>query len=59
MRGLRKEARYRASFLNPRTGADLDAGPVTADAEGKLAVPRKPSREDWVLVLEQSAARHA
>jgi hypothetical protein len=50
-------AQYHVSFLNPRTGADLDAGPVTPSAEGSWPLPRKPSREDWVLVLKQSPAR--
>lgn len=48
-------ARYRAYFLNPRTGADLDAGEVTPDTDGLWPVPQKPSMDDWVLVLLMSA----
>ncbi len=45
-------ARYRAYFFNPRTGADVDAGVVTPDADGFWPVPPKPSMDDWVLVLD-------
>lgn len=45
-------SRYEASFFNPRTGEDIDAGHVFPDSDGFLATPRKPSMEDWVLVLE-------
>jgi len=45
-------AQYRAHFHNPRTGAAVEAGAVTPDADGMWPIPRKPSREDWVLALE-------
>jgi hypothetical protein len=45
-------ARYRASFFDPRTGKDVAIGPVEPDPEGFWPVPRKPSMDDWVLVLE-------
>ncbi len=50
-------AQYRAYFHNPRTGADVEAGAVKPGESGLWPIPRHPSREDWVLVLEQSAAR--
>jgi len=46
-------ARYRAVFLNPRTGAETEVGLVAPDADGRWPVPAKPTMEDWVLVLEQ------
>lgn len=46
---------YAAYFLNPRTGAQVDVGSVQ-DASGKWAIPRKPTMEDWLLVLEGTAA---
>ena len=45
-------ARYRAVFLNPRTGAEVTVGPVQPGPDGAWRVPQKPSREDWVLALE-------
>lgn len=49
-------ARYRAYFHNPRTGADKEVGPVEPDANNTWPIPRKPSREDWVLVVEDRGA---
>jgi len=45
-------ATYRAYFFDPRTGAEVAIGAVTADAKGRWTPPRKPTRDDWVLVLE-------
>ncbi len=45
-------AAYRAYFFNPRTGAEVNVGPVQPDAEGRWPAPGKPSMEDWVLVLQ-------
>jgi len=50
---LEPGAQYRAYFHNPRTGADHAVGAVRPDAKGHWRIPQKPSREDWVLVLEQ------
>jgi hypothetical protein len=49
-------AKYQAKFINPRTGADVEIGPVDPDAEGLWRHPRKPSREDWIMVLEDAQA---
>ena len=49
-------ARYRAKFINPRTGADVEMGPVEPGADGMWRMPRKPSREDWVMALEDERA---
>jgi hypothetical protein len=46
-------ARYRASFFDPRTGADIEVGPVKPDADGFWRVPSKPTMDDWVLLLER------
>jgi len=45
-------SQYRAKYINPRTGADVEVGPVKPDADGTWKIARKPSREDWVLVIE-------
>jgi hypothetical protein len=50
-------AKYRAKFISPRDGHDVEIGPVEPDAEGLWRHPRKPSRDDWVLVLEGQKAR--
>ena len=47
---------YIASFFNPRTGAEIEIGLVKSDADGKWPVPRMPSMEDWILVLEDREA---
>ena len=49
-------ATYRAYYFDPRSGAELDLGPVEAGDEGTWDVPPKPSMEDWVLVLEDKDA---
>jgi len=54
MQGLRAKVEPgRATFINPRTGDDIDAGPVTPDSDGLWAIPQKPTMEDWVLVVER------
>ncbi len=49
-------AHYQAYFFDPRTGADVPIGPVEPAGDGTWLVPRKPSMEDWVLVLEDKEA---
>ena len=49
-------AHYRAYWFNPRTGADLEIGPVQPGADHLWPVPAKPTMEDWVLVLEDREA---
>ena len=53
---IEDDAHYRARFHNARTGAVVEAGPVTPDAQGMWPLPRKPSREDWVLAIEDERA---
>ncbi|NLF03046.1 MAG: DUF4038 domain-containing protein [Anaerolineales bacterium] len=45
-------ADYRAYFLNPRDGREIDLGRVQPGADGRWAIPVKPTREDMVLILE-------
>jgi hypothetical protein len=45
---------FRASFIDPITGNPVAVGTVTPDAAGNWTPPRKPSSEDWVLVLERT-----
>jgi len=44
-------ARYRADYLDPRTGESHPIGAVVAEG-GQWTPPRKPGMEDWVLILE-------
>ncbi len=44
---------YEAAFHNPRTGQSVPVGGVTPE-DGQWMPPRKPTMEDWVLVLEAS-----
>ena len=50
-------ASYRAFFFDPRTGAEVEIGPVTPDSDGMWAIPPRPTMEDWVLVLETERER--
>ncbi|MBP6963745.1 MAG: DUF4038 domain-containing protein [Armatimonadetes bacterium] len=49
---IEPDIQYRAYFFDPRTGADVAVGPVEPDADGTWPVPRKPTMDDWVLVLD-------
>ncbi len=49
-------ARYRAVFLDPRTGAQIDFGRLYPKVDGMWAVPEKPTMSDWVLVLQDDGA---
>lgn len=55
--------RYRACYVNPRTGAEvrsytirghqrIELGEVAPGHGGSWTPPRKPTMEDWLLVLE-------
>jgi hypothetical protein len=43
---------YTAFFFDPIEGGRRPIGPIVPDADGNWTPPRKPSSEDWVLVLE-------
>lgn len=60
-------AQYEAFYFNPRSGEEVreswsfgaahyGLGAVVADGDGVWTPPPKPSREDWVLVLEDREA---
>lgn len=51
---LEPGARYRGYFYNPRAGVDVNVGEIAPDADGTWPTARKPSMEDWVLVLERA-----
>lgn len=53
---IEEGASYRAFFFNPRTGAEVDLGPVQPGTNGAWPAPNKPSMEDWVLVLHTEDA---
>lgn len=45
--------RYEAFFFDPVSGGRRPIGRVEPDERGDWAPPRKPSSEDWVLVLQR------
>jgi len=54
--GALPDAKYKASWFNPRTGQWTDAGTLTADSAGKIALPSFPGNlektdTDWGLKL--------
>lgn len=50
--GIESDVRYEAFFWDPRNGDAIGIGTVEADAEGCWQVPREPTLQDWVLVLD-------
>ena len=44
---------YKASYLDPASGARHEVGAVMADATGDWQAPLQPTFADWVLVLEK------
>jgi hypothetical protein len=44
--------RWRARWLDPRTGTEHEIGPVEVPDDGIWPAPPRPSPDDWVLVLE-------
>lgn len=46
---LAGRARYRLERYNPRTGERTALGEGVTDAQGVLALPARPDREDWVF----------
>lgn len=52
---LEKGISWRAAFVDPVTGAECDIGAVQADGDGTWTPPRKPSSEDWILVVRNPA----
>jgi len=58
--GARPSATYSARWFDPRMGEWKNAGEVTADASGKIALPAFPdgaekSTADWALLLMRTA----
>lgn len=43
---------YRAFYFNPRDASEIDLGNIIVGADGIWHPGRKPSMEDWVLVVE-------
>lgn len=50
---------FRAFYFDPRTGEESPLGAVRAGNDGSWIPPRCPSMEDWVLAIENPAARSA
>ncbi|MEW6753402.1 MAG: DUF4038 domain-containing protein [Candidatus Latescibacterota bacterium] len=52
VKDLETGVRYRARYVDPKTGEEHDLGPVPASAEGQFTVPKPPVFQDWLLILE-------
>ena len=62
VKGIEKNACYRAKFFDPITGAEKEVGEVKPDAKGNWSLPslipggiewvKWPIYQDWILVLE-------
>ncbi|MBS3763343.1 MAG: DUF4038 domain-containing protein [Planctomycetes bacterium] len=52
--GIEPGTRYQAQYINPRTGEVKPRADVTPQ-NGRWGPPPKPTKEDWVLVLEATA----
>ncbi len=46
-RALEPNAVYALSRFDPKSGAQIELGVVTATDKGELALPRRPDTEDW------------
>jgi hypothetical protein len=53
VRQIEPDVRYKACFLDPRTGREHVIGRMEADANGNWVIPTQPSLKDWVVVLER------
>ena len=53
---IEPDASYSAYFFDPRDEKDVPIGPVKSGDNGEWQMPRTPTREDWVLVLENREA---
>jgi hypothetical protein len=47
VRGAVPDARYDASWFDPRKGEWTPAGGVTANTSGRIDLPKRPSEDDW------------
>jgi hypothetical protein len=51
--GIEPGSRYRAFFVDPRTGVEHVIGLVDPDKDGIWPIPMEPTTEDWVTVLQR------
>ena len=51
---LEPGVKWRATFFNPSTGQEHDAGPVAVDANGEWQMPVTPIIQDWICVLQKA-----
>jgi hypothetical protein len=54
VRQLEAGAAYRAVYIDPSDGSEIELGRVEGDAEGSWPAPKPPIFRDWVLVLERA-----
>jgi len=52
VQNLERGVAYRATYWDPRTGAEYALGVISPDAAGAWPIPMQPELSDWVLVLE-------
>lgn len=52
LRGVRHDARYAATWFDPRSGAWTDAGVLRSSPLCEVTLPQFPSSDDWALKLK-------
>lgn len=50
--GIERDVKYTATYFDPLTGEETDAGPVEPDEGGNWTPPRAEVTHDWVIVLK-------
>ncbi len=53
VKGIEPDICYRAFYMDPKDGEEIDLGEVAPDEDGSWQSPRPPIFQDWVLVLER------
>ena len=53
VKGIEPDTCYRAFYMDPKDGEEIDLGEVAPDEDGNWQSPKPPIFQDWVLVLER------
>ena len=51
---IEADVRYRARYVDPRSGTDLPLGDVQSNADGDWTPPHPPEATDWLLIMERN-----
>ena len=54
---LEQGVSYRAFWVNPATGEEIDVGQISPDEQGSWTLPPAPIYQDWLMVLETPETR--